>query len=116
MSSNTIFFAWKRSQPGREHISAAHFEEMMRYYTGLQQAGVVQSFEPVLLDPNGSGVNGFFMIKVEESKLPELLARQDFHDHVTRSILHLEDPVLSYGVSGPAVGKQMESWVASIPR
>lgn len=35
MSTNTIFYGWKRSLPGRERLSASHFEEYMGYLAGL---------------------------------------------------------------------------------
>lgn len=115
MGTNIIFFGWKRSLPGRETLSASHFEEYTRYLAGLQKDGVIESFDPVFLDPNGSGINGFVLIKVDPAKAAQLLGRPEFTEHITRSMMHLEDPVLSYGVSGNLLKERMAQWVANIP-
>jgi hypothetical protein len=116
MSTNVIFYGWKRSVPGREHLSASHFEEYLSYLAGLQMDGVIESFDPVFLDPNGSGINGFVLIRVDPTRASQLLDRPEFNEHITRSMMHLEDPVLSCGVSGALLEDRMAQWVASIPK
>ena len=54
MSGNVIVFGWKRSLPGREKISAQHFQDFLQYLGGEKQKGTIESFEPVFLEPNGS--------------------------------------------------------------
>jgi hypothetical protein len=115
MNSNTVVYAWKRSVPGREHMSAAHFEEFTQYLAGLQQDGFIQSFEPVLLDPNGSGMAGFFLIRMGDAGVGQLIDRADFGEHVVRSTIHVEEPMLGHGVSGAAVAVRMAQWMANIP-
>ena len=115
MRTNIVFYGWKRSLPGRETLSASHFEEYTRYLDGLQKDGIIESYEPVFLDPNGSGINGFVLIKVDPAKAGQLLDRPEFTEHITRSMMHLEDPVLSYGVSGALLKDRMAQWKASIP-
>ena len=112
---NAMFYAWKRSVPGREHLSARHFDEFVGYLSGLQDAGQIQSFDTVLLDPNGSGVNGFFLIKGEDAKLAQVLDSPEWSDHIVRSLMHLEDPMLCYGVSGELGRDRLQKWVACIP-
>jgi hypothetical protein len=115
MSPNTVIFGWKRSVPGREHMSAAHFDEFARYLAGMQGDGVIQSFEPILLDPNGSGMVGFFLLSTGDAGVGRLLDRADFTDHVIRSMLHVEAPILMHGVSGTGVMERMTRWMACIP-
>ena len=115
MSSNTIFYGWKRSLPGREAMSARHFEDFTNYLAGLQQEGVIDSFEPVFLDPSGAGMLGFMLIRTEAGKTGQLLGRPDFSEHIVRSTLHLEEPVLCCGVTGAMLRERMAMWVANIP-
>ena len=89
MSSNVVFFGWDRSIPGREQLSAEHFQEFVQYLGGLQQAGTIQSFEPVLLDSHGGDLNGFFLIRGESANLDALLSSEEWQTHVTRGALHL---------------------------
>jgi hypothetical protein len=116
MSANTVFYGWKRSLPGREGLSASHFEDFMRYLTCLQQEGVIASFEPVFLDPSGAGMDGFILIRLDAGKTSQLLDRPDFSEHIIRSMLHLEEPVLCCGVTGNMLQERMARWVANIPR
>lgn len=112
---NTIVYTWKRSLPGREHLSARHFDEFVNYLSGLQKDGQIQSFETVLLDPNGSGVNGFFMIRGEDARLGQVLDSEEWGGHIMRSVMHLEDPTLCYGMAGNMARDRMARWVACIP-
>ena len=63
MSSHLILFGWNRSIPGREKVSAAHFDDFVKYLGGLQQAATIQAFEVVFLDVHGGDLNGLFLIK-----------------------------------------------------
>jgi hypothetical protein len=116
MGANTIFYGWKRSLPGREQMSASHFDDFMRYLAGLQKEGVIASFEPVFLDPSGAGMQGFVLIRTEVGQTGQLLGRPDFSEHIVRSMLHLDEPVLCCGVTGAMLRERMERWVANIPR
>lgn len=115
MGSNILFFAWNRSVPGRERISAAHFQEFVAYVTGLQKSGAIQSFEIVFLDPHGGDLNGFFLLRGESAKLDTLAASPEWEAHMTRAALHLEGSGAVRGVNGDRVPQRMEIWTKSIP-
>ena len=53
MNSSVVLFGWNRSIPGREKISAGHFDEFVKYLGGLQQKGAIQTFDIVFLDATG---------------------------------------------------------------
>lgn len=59
MDSNAIVFGWNRSIPGREPLSAEHFQEFVQYLTGLKEKGTIESFDTVILNPHGGDLNGF---------------------------------------------------------
>lgn len=115
MRSNTIIYSWKRSVPGREHLSAVHFADFASYLGSMQKQGVIQSFEPILLDPNGDNIVGFFLIRMGDAGIGQWMDRADFTEHIIRSMFHVEEPNLSHGVSGPAVMERMDKWAAYIP-
>ena len=48
-----IVFGWKRSLPGREKLSAQHFQAFLQYMGAEKQKGNIESCEPVLLEPTG---------------------------------------------------------------
>jgi hypothetical protein len=110
MSSNVIFVGWNRAIPGREELTSKDFAEFMQYLGGLQQAGTIQSFEPVLLHPHGGDLNGFFLIRGDNSKLDALIASDGWEERVSRVQLHLEGVGVVRGVVGDLLMAFMERW------
>ena len=116
MSSNVIVFSWNRSLPGREPISGKHFQEFVEYLSTQQRNGSIESFEPVLLEPHGGTMNGFFLIRGEASKLSELTASPEWVRHQVRAVLHLDGASAVRGVTGPGVQERMALWMNEIPK
>jgi hypothetical protein len=115
MSSNTIFFGWNRSLPGRERLSAEHFQAFVQYLAGLQQGGSIAGFEPVFLEPHGGDLNGFFLIRGEPAKLDALLASDGWVTHMTRATLHLDGSGVVRGLMGDLVQQRMALWTGLLP-
>jgi hypothetical protein len=115
MSPNAVFFGWGRAIPGRERISAQLFPEFVQYLSGLQQAGRIQSFEPVLLNPHGGDLNGFFLIRVESDKLAALMASADWITYMVRSALYLERTGAVPATIGDAIPELLQLWTSLIP-
>lgn len=115
MSSNTIFFGWSRSLPGREHLSAEHFQQFVLYLADLQQAGSIAGFEPVFLEPHGGDLNGFFLIRGEPTKLDALQASDEWVTHMTRAMLHLDGSGAVRGLMGDLVNQRMALWTGLLP-
>jgi hypothetical protein len=115
MAPNVLVFAWNRSLPGRETLSAQHFGEFLEYLAGEQRKGQVESFEPVLLDAHGGSVNGWVLIRGEPGKLNELAGSREWIQHVTRALLHLDGASVLRGVTGPALMERMDMWTRAIP-
>ena len=115
MASSVILFGWNRSIPGREKVSAGHFDEFVKYLGGLQQKAVIQSFDAVFLDVHGGDLNGFFLLKGESAKLDTLRSTTDWITHITRASLHLEGAGVVQGVTGDEIMKRMAIWTSAIP-
>jgi hypothetical protein len=116
MTSNVLLFGWNRSIPGREQISAAHFQEFIGYLTGLAKSGAIQSFDPIFLEAHGGDLNGFVLIRGEPSRLDSLMSSKEWITHVTRALLHLEGAGAVRGVSGDGVAQRMALWTQHIPQ
>ena len=107
MSKNVIFFGWKRPVVGREQISAAHFPEFLQYLGELQGQGAIDSFEPVLLTAHGGDLNGFVLIRGDREKLDDVVASDQWLEHLTRAGYHLEGIGSVRGVTGEGVMEAM---------
>ena len=115
MASNAIFFGWNRSIPGREKLSGQHFDEFVKYLTGLQQKDAIQGFDVVFLDAHGGDLNGFFLIKGESAKLDALTSSSDWVSHMIRATMHLEGAGHTRSVTGAEVMQRMALWTSVIP-
>jgi hypothetical protein len=115
MASNVILFGWNRSIPGREKVSAGHFDELVKYLGGLQQKGAIQSFEVVFLDAHGGDLNGFFLIKGDSAQLDTLRSSTEWITHITRATLHVQGVGVIHGVTGDEIAKRMAIWTSAIP-
>ena len=115
MGTNTVFFGWGRSNPGREHLSAQHFEEFVKYLNGRKESKAIDDYEIVFLDLHGGDLGGFFLIKGESPKLDALLASAEWVTHMTRAAMHLENPGTIRGVTGNRVAERMALWSGLIP-
>jgi len=115
MGSNALFFAWNRPVPGRESMSATHFEEFVGYLTGLQEGGTIESFDVVFLNAHGGDMNGFFLIRGEPAALSAVMSGDEWVTHMTRAALHLEGAGAIRGATGDEVGERMALWGSLIP-
>lgn len=115
MSSNVVFFAWDQPIPGRENLSAEHFQDFVQYLSGLQQQGTIQSFDTVFLEPHGGDMNGFFLIRGESSQLDALLSSTEWVTHITRATTHLQSVGTVRGVTGELIAERMNLWTTLLP-
>jgi hypothetical protein len=115
MGTNVVFVGWDRPTPGRERMAVAHFQEFTQYLAGLQQAGTIQSFDTVLLNPHGGDLNGFGFIRGESGKLDALLSSEAWETHMIRAQLELEGFGYLRGVAGELLMKQMDAYMHAVP-
>jgi hypothetical protein len=115
MASNAIFFGWNRSIPGREHISAEHFQQFTGYLNNLKTSSTITSFEPVFLRPHGGDLGGFFLIHGDSQKLHTLTETNEWVEHMTRGTLHLEGSGYVAADTGSEVAARLAQWIKSIP-
>ena len=115
MDSNIVFFAWNRSIPGREQLSAEHFKDFVQYLDGLQQKGTIQSFDTVLLNNHGGDMNGFFLIRGDSAKLDALTTSESWDAHMIRAGMHLEGSGAVRGVIGDMAAYQHYQLAQAMP-
>jgi hypothetical protein len=90
MSSNALFLSWSRPAAGRERLSLSHFEMFKRFLHQLEAEERIASFEMVILDGRPGHMNGFFLIQGHRLQLSDLVAGEEWLDHMQRAAGHLE--------------------------
>ena len=100
MADAGLFIGWGAPVRGREAKGLDIFNEALVYYGRLQQEGVIESFEAVILEPHGGDLQGFILIRGSQEKLAQLRVDDEFNRMSTRAAQIID----GLGVVGAALG------------
>jgi hypothetical protein len=73
MADHGIFIGWGEVIAGRERQAEKVFGEAIAYFTGLQEKGTIESFEPVFLRPHGGDLSGCMLVRGDRDAMHEVL-------------------------------------------
>jgi hypothetical protein len=85
MADAAIVIRWDRVVPGREQEALSLFGQSLEYYGTLQSEGAIENFEPVLLDPTGSDLNGIILLRGSADQLNAVRREDRFIDITMRA-------------------------------
>ena len=71
MADRLLFLSWSTPVRGMEERSVEVFNEALGFYGRLQQEGRIESFDVVLLAPNGA-LNGYMEVRGSAAQLAAL--------------------------------------------
>ncbi len=108
MADSALFVGFGLPVRGRERNAISVFNETFEYFSRLQQSGEIESFEPVLLEPHGGELGGFFLLRGDRDKLAHLRTNEDFERQIVRGQLIAE----SIGVVGGFLGERLMAQLA----
>ncbi|MGB5704314.1 MAG: hypothetical protein WBM48_15955 [Polyangiales bacterium] len=108
MADTALVLLWDRVVPGREKQALALFGQTLEYYGTLQKDGAIESYEPVLFDPNGKDVNGLILIRGSADQL-DALRRQDRFIELTMQGTHQCE---NFGMVGAHLEGQLQARMA----
>ena len=109
MADAAIFLGWGAPVRGREAKALQVFSESIAYYTKLQAAGTIESFEPVLLQPHGGDLAGFVLIRGEAAKLEAIKQTEEWQTLTVRAGLIVDN----LGVIDASIGASLTQGFAS---
>ena len=105
MADAGLFIGWGEVVRGREAEAIETFNVTIEYFAGLQEAGTIESVEPVFLEPHGGDLQGFFFLRGEAEKLAALRVDMDFAATIARAGLVVD----SIGVVGASMGGRLQA-------
>lgn len=107
MAGEALFIGWGEVVRGREKQALQVFSESIEYYGKLQQAGQIESFEPILLSPHGGDLYGFVILRGERQALAQVRFSEEFERLLARAgtIISKLGVMPAYG--GEALAQQM---------
>ena len=108
MADSGVFVGFGLPVRGRERQAIQVFNETFEYYSRLQQDGEIESFEPVLLEPHGGELGGFFLLRGDQDKLARIVASEEFTRRTARGQLIVEN----LGVVSALLGDRLVAQLA----
>ncbi len=105
MADSGLFVGFGFPVRGRERQAINVFNETFEYYSRLQQDGEIESFEPVLLEPHGGELGGFFLLRGDKDKLARIRTSEEFERMTARGELIVEH----LGVVSAFLGERLMS-------
>ena len=114
MADRVLFIGWNRSVAGREQQAMQLFQKVMEFYGGLQAAGRIESFEPVILAAHGGDLNGFVLLRGEAEKLAEVQRDDTFVGFATEAAYCLDGFGIVPGFIGEGLTDVFSRWTKVI--
>jgi hypothetical protein len=113
MAGEALFLGWGPVVRGREQKALQVFQETIEYYGRLQQEGLIESFEPVLIAPHGGDLGGFVLLRGERGKLDQIRTSEEFERAVTRAATVVENVGVINAFTGESLGQAMGRFQAA---
>lgn len=107
MADSGIFVGFGNPARGREQQAIELFNDAFGYYARLQEDGEIESFEPVLLEPHGGELGGFFLLRGDQDKLARIRSSEEFERLTARAQLITENLGLVSAFLGERLMSQM---------
>jgi hypothetical protein len=105
MAKGALFVGWGALISGREKTAQNVLNEAMQYCMRLQEAGKIDSFEAVALEPHGGDLEGFVLVKGDKESIAQLRVDDEF----VRIIVGVQLVHTKVGVVGAYTGAEMQS-------
>lgn len=118
MADRVLFISWGTPVRGREERSLEVFNEAVGLWGRMQQEGRIESFNIVLLDPNGS-MEGYVQIEGTAAQLAQVQEAEDFRRSLTDAALIVEDLRMIDGWCNEGVARQLtlfQEALAGVPQ
>lgn len=107
MAGDALFVGWGQVVRGREQLALQVFQETVAYYTGLQEAGRISSFDATLLGLHGGDLAGFLLMHGERSSLDSIADSAEFARIVSRAAGVVDNVGVVPAYTGEALASRM---------
>src|SRR5262249_38718687 len=86
MATSALVIGFGTVVRGREQKALQFSNGSMVSSPRWQQQGLIESFEPVALEPHGGDLQGFLLVRGDREKLNALRSSEDFHRLNNRNV------------------------------
>jgi hypothetical protein len=115
MADRVLFISWSTPVRGREERGLEVFSEALGLYGRMQQEGRIESFNVVLLDPNGP-LNGFIELAGSTVQLAELREDDEFRRVLIDASLVVDDLRVADGFCNEGIAREIARYQEAVAR
>jgi hypothetical protein len=118
MADRVLFIGWNQPSRGAEERAIEAFNEAVGLMGRMQHEGRIDSFEVVLLSPNGE-LGGYFTIRGSADQINALREDDEFQRSTVKAQLAVDGIRHIVGSTGAGVAHQMDLYreeMASVPQ
>jgi hypothetical protein len=118
MADRVLVISWGETVRGREERAMEVFNEAVGLMGRFQQDGKIESFDIVLLNPNGE-LGGYFEVHGSAAQLAALVEDEEFQRNTIDASLIVDNVRHTIGFTNEAVAKQMAMYqdaIAKVPQ
>ena len=107
MADRMLFVGWGATITGREQRALEVFNDAIGFYGRCQQEGRIESFDVVLLEPHGGGLQGYAELHGSADQLAALREAEDFQRILADASLIVEELGVVGGFANEAIAGQV---------
>ena len=118
MAERVLYVSWGQPVRGAEERGLEVFGDTLGLMGRMQQEGRIESFDVVLLEPNG-GVNGFVLVRGTAEQITALRADDGFRRSSAQASLIVDDLRHIEGFTNEGVAREMAMYqeeLAKVPQ
>jgi hypothetical protein len=115
MADRVLVVSWGAPVPGREERGLEVFNEALGILGRMQQDGRLESFDVVLLSPNG-GLNGYIEAHGSAEQLAMLVEDDEFRRNTVDASLIVENLSHVMGVTNEGVAQEMSMYQEALSK
>src|SRR5215212_2204743 len=106
MADRVLFVSWGQTVRGREERALESFNETIGLYGRMQQDGRIESFDVVLVVPNGD-MDGYMQLHGSPDQISALREDPEFQRTLAEASLIVDDLNVVDGYTGNGIAEQM---------
>jgi len=113
MADRVLMISWGEPVRGREERALEVFNESIGLLGRMQQDGRLESFDVILLNPNGS-TGGHIVLKGSAAQIAALDVDEEFTRNTIDASLIVDDLAHSVGYTNEGVAQQMAMYQEAV--
>ena len=116
MADRVLLITWGENFAGREERGLEVFNEAVGSYGKMQQEGRIESFDVVLLGPNGGQMEGYIAVRGSAEQLAAVREDEEYRRIMVDASLVVQHLNVSEGYCNEGVARMMEVYQAALSK